>query len=1054
MKKLILSILIVWLTVAIFAVPAAADSTIITPTGCALAFEGAIEYNVYFTVSGTEIPAAEDMGLITFDSRLENGTISDAVDIIPGAIAMGSEYLVHTNGIPAKKLGDVVYFKVYAKVADGSYVYSPVIGYSTLVYSHSILNRDSSSAEMKALMEATLEYGTKAQEYFDYNTDSPMNALLTGGGHLYDDEWFTETPATLTSPGTEYRHCTFCSNGKQTREVPQLTVSSIAVTSLPYKTTYFNQETFDPAGMEVTATLSDGSTLSVTDYTLDKDVLTADDTAVIVSFGGQTASVAVTVSPYIKVGVSQLSGIENGTTVVVEGYFVGVAEEGPSNDKEALMKDLQTDAVIALRNVPYGAFPDFGYQIGDHIRLIATVDVDGTVNTPNKRYLDFSAENGEIGSTIVSSGNEISYSLDNVVTVGSWEELQALFAIGTINEYTYVEINGPIWFNRYSGSDGVSVSRIHLNENATGVSGIRPDGTRTVSLRDNVMAANLGPDWSSLFFDQIPDSGNYPGTKLKGKLIALYTGGNNYYFQLTVLDASWVDLAEFDNDEILTEVAYAYYRQGTQIQYDQTQSRRNLNPSPEDATAQNPLYLDCSSYVNAVYQEAFAVNVLPSAKTPSTANYTAYALENLGTAEDVIGYWVNADYTTAEQISGILSQVRGLLQVGDLLVYRHGETEGSSGHVYVYVGDDTFLHCTGSSYYYADTPSDSYDKGTTVEKTGGAIQLISADDIFVNTSHTRYLFKVTASDSVYNFSLLRPMARGLTPTAESKARMRIAGLNVEKRVDIGEYNAVTLGDSITYTLTLENTTAQDLTDITLSETLPGNVTYISGSDGIAVSGQELTWSGTVSANSTVTLTYTVTADSGSLIQTEGATLGGVGINGLTNTVSGYAAGELSQVAAEAKSLTGGTFSDPIQMAITAYENALGTSIFQYTTALEVLNDVIDSDNATANTDGALAGMLVPHLYGGLDIKKGFPTDGDRSRLILEEYLAVGDIIVAEYDGISHVFLYIGDGTLLQASSTGDCALVTISGDEFTSTNILVTLLAYDRYAILRPSMTV
>ncbi len=172
------------------------------------------------------------------------------------------------------------------------------------------------------------------------------------------------------------------------------------------------------------------------------------------------------------------------------------------------------------------------------------------------------------------------------------------------------------------------------------------------------------------------------------------------------------------------------------------------------------------------------------------------------------------------------------------------------------------------------------------------------------------------------------------------------------------------------------------------------------------------------------------------------------------TVSGYTAGELSQVAAEAEALAGDTFSDPIQMAVTAYENALGTTVFQYTTALEMLDDVIDSENTTANTGGALSGMLVPHLYGGLDIKKGFLTDNDRARLILEDYLAAGDIIVAEYDDISHVFLYIGNGTLLQASSSGVCALVTITGDEYTSSNILVTLLSYDRYAILRPSMTV
>lgn len=51
MKKWILCLLTILLAVALFTMPASADSvgTVITPTGCALAFEGAIAYNVYFS---------------------------------------------------------------------------------------------------------------------------------------------------------------------------------------------------------------------------------------------------------------------------------------------------------------------------------------------------------------------------------------------------------------------------------------------------------------------------------------------------------------------------------------------------------------------------------------------------------------------------------------------------------------------------------------------------------------------------------------------------------------------------------------------------------------------------------------------------------------------------------------------------------------------------------------------------------------------------------------------------------------------------------------------
>ena len=44
-------------------------------------------------------------------------------------------------------------------------------------------------------------------------------------------------------------------------------VTGITVTALPSKLQYWEGETFDPAGMVVTAAYSDGSTRTVADYT-------------------------------------------------------------------------------------------------------------------------------------------------------------------------------------------------------------------------------------------------------------------------------------------------------------------------------------------------------------------------------------------------------------------------------------------------------------------------------------------------------------------------------------------------------------------------------------------------------------------------------------------------------------------------------------------------------------------------------------------------------------------------------------------------------------------
>lgn len=76
-----------------------------------------------------------------------------------------------------------------------------------------------------------------------------------------------------------------------------VTISSIAVTTAPDKVAYSEGESFDPTGMVVTATYSDGSTRTVTGYTWAPDgPLEASDTQVIISYNGKTIAQAITVS--------------------------------------------------------------------------------------------------------------------------------------------------------------------------------------------------------------------------------------------------------------------------------------------------------------------------------------------------------------------------------------------------------------------------------------------------------------------------------------------------------------------------------------------------------------------------------------------------------------------------------------------------------------------------------------------------------------------------------------------------------------------------------------
>ena len=151
----------------------------LTPTGASLAFEGAIQYNIYFKGTDLEGIALTDFGLVTWNNAID-GDISNAHAIIPGVTynAAEDEYMAHSLGIPAKNLGDALYFKVYAQLADGSYIYSSLLGYSGKTYAENQL-KNSTNAYTKTLCVALLNYGAAAQEYFAYKPYSLMNSGLT-----------------------------------------------------------------------------------------------------------------------------------------------------------------------------------------------------------------------------------------------------------------------------------------------------------------------------------------------------------------------------------------------------------------------------------------------------------------------------------------------------------------------------------------------------------------------------------------------------------------------------------------------------------------------------------------------------------------------------------------------------------------------------------------------------------------------------------------------------------------------------------------------------------
>ena len=130
--------------------------------------------------------------------------------------------------------------------------------------------------------------------YSDGSTAAVTGYTVTDGNSLTAGK----TSVTISyTEGSETKTCTQAI----TVNAATKTLDSIAVTTAPTKTTYTAGENFDPAGMVVTATYSDGSTAAVTTYTVtDGNSLTAGKTSVTISYteGGvtKTCTQAITVN--------------------------------------------------------------------------------------------------------------------------------------------------------------------------------------------------------------------------------------------------------------------------------------------------------------------------------------------------------------------------------------------------------------------------------------------------------------------------------------------------------------------------------------------------------------------------------------------------------------------------------------------------------------------------------------------------------------------------------------------------------------------------------------
>ena len=165
-------------------------------------------------------------------------------------------------------------------------------------------------------------------EYFDGDSFDPTGMEITaayenGSTKPVSIENCTFSPETLTE-GVTFVTVTY--NGK-TASVPvtvkAVELAGIEVTKQPDKTEYFDGDSFDPTGIEITAVYNNGSreTVSAEDCTFSPETLTEGLTSVTVTYNGKTALVYITVNSENSAPKSVCVG---NTDITSGGYWTSV----------------------------------------------------------------------------------------------------------------------------------------------------------------------------------------------------------------------------------------------------------------------------------------------------------------------------------------------------------------------------------------------------------------------------------------------------------------------------------------------------------------------------------------------------------------------------------------------------------------------------------------------------------------------------------------------------------------------------------------------------------
>ncbi len=518
-------------------------------------------------------------------------------------------------------------------------------------------------------------------------------------------------------------------------------------------------------------------------------------------------------------------------------------------------------------------------------------------------------------------------------------------------------------------------------------------------------------------------------------------------------------------EQALLATADAYIQRGLRVQYDDTRMPDAYPSStdrgefrwqigqyqPEDYTTDKWGYLNCAGFTYDIYRTALGHDL---GKLYTTEQLASHYVNGGAVGVPMYPYYYKPDSAAIPaQRAAVEEGFFNTLKIGDLVVIRRNN---GNGHVMMYVGNNTVVHSTGSSYTYS-SDSETYEP---------TIRYMDLRWYLFDENADNYVFG--EDGYIQHLCIVRPLDtyNGTIPENTQNRMANLKNIYSEKVASLGQGGSVSVGGEVTFTFRIRNLNNVVKT-LTVTDSVPAGAT-LQSAGGATVDGTALTWQVTLNAGETKEVSYTVTAtgNEGDYIYSAVGKVGGVLHTCprilIKNTLSASQQAALRAAALELqannpKNLTGlaavneiytkaGLTAPFVSGSGTLDISALRSSLFS-----SVTNAGNSSNKAwSLNTASPYCKLVAPTLYGGRrfftpnQYTATTKVNTDRNRLAREQDLVVGDILVVKFQSSEPLYMYIGDGIFINLSS--------LANDTYSADIRLARMpSAYHYYAVLRPS---